>query len=247
VTALALRRGSSGRGFANPRALLILFCSLTPTPATAQFGAVVSAYTDQRFRGYSLSDGRPVGILDLSYDAPNGIYAAVSGSVVATRHEGLKGLGLALNGGYATRIRPDLTLDLGVIHSRYSEYSGVASGRTYSEVYAGLAGKNVGTRFSLSPNYIGPARWTLHGELNGHVDLTKDLLVDGTIGALIPLGEGAYRGAARSTWDARLGLAQRLGRVSLRAAFTARGKSSDIYANRRHSRAAFVLGISTAL
>src|SRR4051794_35583423 len=95
VTALAHRSGSFARGFAKRGALLIaVFAAGVPAPAAAQFGAVVSAYTDQRFRGYSLSDGRPVGILDLSYDAPNGIYAGASGSLVATRHEGLKGLGL---------------------------------------------------------------------------------------------------------------------------------------------------------
>jgi hypothetical protein len=248
VTAPAPRRDTSRRGFAKRSIVLFgLLAAGIPAPAAAQFGAVVSAYTDQRFRGYSLSDGRPVGILDLSYDGPNGVYAAASGSVLLTRHEGLKGLGLALNGGYAKRIRPDLTLDLGVIHSRYSEYSGVATGRAYTELYAGLAGKLVGARFSLSPNYIGPARWTLHGEVNGRIDLTDDLLLDGSLGALVPLGNGAYAGAARATWDARLGLAQRVGRISLRAAFTARGKSSDIYASRRHGRAAIVLGISTVL
>lgn len=248
MTAPARRRSSRGRGFAASRRILIAVCfGAIAAPAAAQVGAVVSAYTDQRFRGYSLSDGRPIGILDLSYDAPNGIYAALSGSVVAARHEGLKGLGLALNGGYARRIGRDLTLDLGAIHSRYSRYSGVITGRSYTEIYAGLAGKIVGTRFSLSPNYIGPARWTLHGEINGHVDLTKDLLLDGAIGALVPLGNRTYQGAARSRWDARVGLAQRLGRLSLHAAFTARGKSPDIYANRRHGRTAIVLGISTAL
>jgi hypothetical protein len=208
---------------------------------------VVSAYTDQRFRGYSLSDGRPVGILDVSYDAPNGIYAAVSGSVVATRDEGLKGLGLSLNGGYANRLRPDLTLDLGVVHSRYSEYSGVATGRTYTELYAGLAGKLVGTRFSISPDYIGRARWTLHGEINGRVNLTKDLLLDETLGALIPLGAGAYQGNAHAQWDARLGLTQRLGPVSLHGAITARAKAREFYAGRGHSRVAVVLGISAPL
>lgn len=216
-------------------------------PAAAQVGTVVSAYTDQRFRGYSLSDGRPVGILDVSYDAANGLYAAASGSVVATPHEGVKGLGLALNGGYAKRLRPDLTLDVGAIHSRYSEYSGIASGRSYTEFYAGLAGKFVGTRFALSPNYIGRAEWTFRGEINAHADLTRDLLLDGSIGALVPLGGANYPRAGRAQWDARLGLAQRLGPVTLHAAVTARGKSPDIYAGRRHRRAALVLGISTAL
>ena len=239
-------RAPSKLRFAASPSFLIAVAALIPTPAAAQVGVVASIYTDQRFRGYSLSDGRPVGILDISYDAPNGIYAAISGSIVASRDDGLKGLGLALNGGYAARVRRDLTLDVGVIHSRYSEYSGLASSRVYTEVYAGLAGKSVGTRLSISPNYLGPARWTLHGEINGHVDLTKDLIVDGTVGALFPFGEGAYKGAGRGQWDARVGLAQRAGPVTLHAALTARGQSNDIYAAHRHGRIAAVLGISAA-
>ena len=243
----APRRVSSKPLFAASLRALLVAGALIPTAAAAQVGVVASVYTDQRFRGYSLSDGRPVGILDISYDASNGIYAAASGSVVMTRDDGLKGLGLALNAGFAKPIGRDFTLDLGIIHSRYSEYSGVATGRTYSEAYAGISGKFVGTRFSISPDYIGPARWTLHGEINGQVDLSKDLLLDGTLGALIPLGEGAYNGAVRAQWDARVGLARRLGPVSLHAALTARGDSSHIYAGRRHRRAAIVLGINTAL
>jgi uncharacterized protein (TIGR02001 family) len=238
---------SSRRGFAARLRALLVVAALIPAPAAGQVGVVVSAYTDQRFRGYSLSDGRPVGILDVAYDAPNGVYAAVSGSVVAARDDGLKGLGLALNGGYARQIRHGLTLDLGVIHSRYSEYSGLTTGRTYSEAYAGIAGKFLGTRFSISPDYIGPAHWTVHGEINGHVDLTRDLLLDGTLGALIPLGKGGYKGAARAQWDARVGVAQRLGPVLLHAALTGRGKSSRTYVNQVHGRAAIVLGVSTAL
>jgi len=220
--------------------------ALVPTGAAAQVGVVASVYTDLRFRGYSLSDGRPVGVLDVSYDAPNGIYAAVSGSVVAARHEGPKGLGLALNAGYAKPVGRDLTLDVGVIHSRYSEYSSLASGRIYTEAYVGLAGRFVGTRWSISPNYIGPAHWTLHGEVNGHVNLARDLLLDGTAGVLFPIGGAAYKGAAGAQWDGRIGLAQRVGPVTLHAALTARGKSSDVYVTRRHGRTAAVLGISTA-
>jgi uncharacterized protein (TIGR02001 family) len=129
-----------------------------PAPAAAQVGAVVSIFSDDRFRGYSLSEARPVGILDLSYDAPNGLYGTLSGSVVASRHDGLQPLRFAINGGYARRLRSGLTLDLGAVHSRYSEYSGIASDRYYTEVYAGVAGKLLGARISLSPDYIGITR-----------------------------------------------------------------------------------------
>jgi hypothetical protein len=216
-------------------------------PATAQVGVVLSAYTDQRFRGYSLSDGRPVGILDLSYDAPNGIYAAASGSVVAARDEGLKGLGLSVNAGYARRMGSGLTADFGAVHSRYSHYSGLVGGRSYTEVYAGVAGKLVGARLSVSPNYIGPAHWTMHGEINGHVDLTRTLLLDGSLGVLAPMGSRGYQRGAHPQWDARVGLSQRLGPVTLHAALTARGDAAGVYVNRRRNRAALVVGISSAL
>ncbi|MBV8908915.1 MAG: hypothetical protein JOZ20_07940 [Sphingomonas sp.] len=208
---------------------------------------VVSAYTDQRFRGYSLSDGRPVAILDLSYDASNGIYAAASGLVVGARDDGLKGLGVTLNGGYAKAIRPSLTLDIGAVHSRYSRYSGLIGSDSYTRVYAGLSSKYVGARLSVSPNYIGAAHWTAHGEINGHVDVTRSLLVDGSLGILAPVGRRGYQNGAHPQWDARIGLSQRLGPVMLHAAVTARGRSPASYTYRSHGRAALVLGISRAL
>ena len=218
-----------------------------PAPAGAQVGVVVSAYTDQRFRGYSLSDGRPVGIINLSYDGPDGIYAAASGSVVAAREGSLKGLGLTLNGGYARRLNSNLTLDLGAIHSRYSRYSGLVGGQSYTEFYAGISGKFVGARLSMSPNYIGPAHWVAHGEINGHFDLTKRLFLDGSLGVLAPMERRGYQNGAHPQWDARLGLSQQLGRIMLHAAVTARGASSEVYVYRRRSRLALIFGISSAL
>jgi len=217
-----------------------------PAPAPAEVGAVISAYSDLRYRGVSLSDGRPVGILDLSYDASNGLYAALSGSIVAS-NEGLRPLGLTLNGGYARPIGRGLSADVGFVHWHYSHYSEVPTGRAYSELYAGISAKNVGTRFSLSPNYVGQSRWTLHGEINGHADLTPNLYLDGELGALFPLGNYGTTRHVRPIWDARVGLAQRVGRISLHAAVSARGKRSDVYGSWGRRRVGVILGISTAL
>lgn len=204
-------------------------------------------FSDDRYRGVSLSDGRPVGILDLSYDAPNGMYASISGSVVATRDEGLKGLGLVLNGGYAKRLRPGLTFDAGIVHSRYSQYSGLGSSRRYTEVYAGLSGKVLGARLSVSPNYLGAVKWTVHGEVDAHFDLSRNTYLDGTVGALVPLGQRAYRGSYETQLDARVALAHRLGHLSLHAAVTGRTGSTAVYGVRGHGRVALVFGVSTTL
>lgn len=221
--------------------------ALIPAPAAAEVGAVVSAYSDDRYRGLSISDGRPVGILDLSYDDSNGLYATVSGSVVATRDEGLKALGVVLDGGYATRLRPELSLDGGVVYYRYSHYSGIGTGRDYAEVYAGLTGKFLSARLSLSPNYLGAVRWALHGEVDGHVDLSRKTYLDGEVGALVPLGRNVSEGSYRPQLDGRLGIARRLGPVTLHAAVTSRTGSAAVYGLRGHGRIALVLGISTAL
>jgi len=237
-----------GRGFARLiRTFLIALVVLgVPSQAMGQVGAVLSAYTDLRFRGLSLSDGQPVGLADLSYDHSSGIYGALSGSIVATRHEGLKPLGLTLNAGYARRVGRNLSLDLGAVHSRYSRYSGGLSGRSYTELYAGLSTKFVGTRFAVSPDYLGPDRWTLHGELNGHLDAGHGFFFDASLGALLPLQENVYRGSSRATWDARLGVAKRFGPVSIHGAVTARGPGS-YYGGYGRGRTAFILGLSTAL
>jgi hypothetical protein len=123
----------------------------------------------------------------------------------------------------------------------------MASGRVYTEVYAGLAGKLVGARLSISPNYLGTPHWTLHGEINGHVDLSKRLLVDGEIGLLVPLGGGGYQGGSRPLLDARVGIARRMGPVTLHAAVTSRSGGADIYAGPGHGRTAVIIGISTVL
>ena len=204
-------------------------------------------FSDDRYRGVSLSDGRPVGILDLSYDAANGMYATISGSVVATRDEGVKGLGLVLNGGYARRLQRGLTLDMGIVHSRYSQYSGVLSSRRYTEIYAGLSGKVLGARFSVSPNYLGAVKWAVHGEVDAHLDLSRNTYLDGTVGALVPLGRRAYQGSFRTQVDARVGLAQRLGPVSLHVAVSGRTGSTAVYGVRGPRRVALILGVSSTL
>jgi uncharacterized protein (TIGR02001 family) len=252
VSALAARAGPRSPGGIGrrlgARALIAFFlASAVASPGQAAVGAVASVFSDDRFRGISLSDGQPVAILDLSYDAPNGLYAAVSGSVVVTRDEGLKALGFVLNGGYAKRFSTGLTADVGIVHSRYSHYSGLSSGRNYSEVYAGLSGKLIGARVSISPNYLGGVRWMLHGEVNGHVDLMPKLLLDGTIGLLVPLQRGDYNSETRAQMDARIGLAQRIGPITFHAAFTTRTGHSEIYSGRGHRRTALVVGISSAL
>ena len=228
----------------------ILFAAVLSftAPAAAQVGTSVSVFSDDRFRGYSLSGGRPVGILDLSYDAPNGFYAALSATVVATRHDGLQPLGLQLNGGYAKRLSSGLTIDAGVVHSNYSPYSSRNAGKSYTEVYAGLAGKILSSRLSVSPDYLKPGAWSLYGEVDANVPTVKKLHVTGHVGILAPLNHrGYYDETLHPELDWRLGFARDLGPVTLSVAWTGISRNRDLYQERSYGRRALIVGITCAL
>lgn len=247
MTAVARHRGLlEGRRATwaiNPLAAcaLCLAC-LGGTPAKAQVNAAVSLFNDLRFRGYSLSDGRPVGILDVSYDAPNGLYGAVSGNIVASRDEGLKPLGFIVNGGYATRISPRMSLDLGVTHSAYSKYSDRAASLSYTEVYAGISGKLVSARVNLSPDYVKGG--SAYGELNGNWPLGKNLSFTAHAGLIVPFRtvHPGYRYSEDFDW--RLGIARNVGPVSIEAAWSAVRPGQGAYRDRGHKRNALIVGLT---
>lgn len=244
----APRRGSTASKGKSLAAFIAGVIAFLPTPAAAgQIGAVVSIFSDERFRGVSVSDGRPVATLDLSYDAPHGLYGSLSGTLVATRDEGPRALSAIVNAGYAKQLRSGLIADVGIYHTRYTHYSGLSSGRSFTEVYAGLMGKAFGGRISVSPNYLGVARWTAHGEVDGHLDLSRNTFVEGEAGLLVPLSKSAYQEHIHSQFDARLGLARREGPVTFHASVSARTGADAVYGGHGHDRVGLVLGLSTAL
>jgi len=233
----ARRRAASKLSIAFAAAVL----PVIPTRAHAQAGAAVSVFSDYRFRGYSLSESRPVVLLDLSYDAPSGGYAAASGSLVAAHGEGLRALGLAVNGGYANQLETGLTVDVGATYARYSSYSGLGSSRAYGEFYAGIRGRMLSSRVSVSPDYFG-AGTALYGEVTGQVSPVHNLRLQAAVGVLAPL-----RGAYRVTTDGRIALEWVTARVSLHGAVTMRGGGRSLYRIRRSDRTGLAIGFGYAL
>jgi uncharacterized protein (TIGR02001 family) len=194
-----------------------------------------------------LSDDRPVAILDLSYDAPDGLYGAVSGIIVASRHDGLQPLGLELNAGYAASLESGLTLDVGVTRSSYSHYSSRGPGKSYTEGYVGVAGKFVSARVSVSPDYLTSDTWTVYGELNGHVPVASKLRLIGHVGLLVPFRSYHDDQNYHREFDWRLGIAKDIGRATLSAAWTGVHRGQDIYQDPERRHSAFVVGLTYAL
>ena len=214
-------------------------------PARAEVGATVSAFSDLRFRGYSLSEGSPVAILDLAVDDPSGLYADAAGMGVF-RNSGPAPLALQLTGGYAKRLKSGTTLDFGITHSTYSSYSSAARGNSYTELYAGIARGALSSRIFLSPHYFESGRWSAYGEVNGSVSPARRWNVDGHVGVQVPL-HAPYGQSYRREVDWRLGITRELGRLSLHAAWSAGAPGRDFYRGRGHSRSTLVLGASWLL
>ena len=157
-------------------------------------------------------------------------------------------LGVQLNGGYAKRLSSGLTIDFGVVHSNYSRYSSRNADKSYTEVYAGLAGKILSSRISLSPDYLKPGAWTVYGEVDATVPAGKKLRVTGHVGLLAPLDRRGYSGdTLRPELDWRLGLARDVGPVTLSVAWTGISRNRDLYQERSYGRQALIFGITCAL
>jgi uncharacterized protein (TIGR02001 family) len=203
-------------------------------------------YSDLRFRGYSLSEGRPVGIFDFAYDDPSGFYAGTSVTGVLRSGGDPAPLGLQLTGGYARRLPSGATLDFGITHSAYSQHSSGERGSSYTEIYAGIARGALSSRIYLSPHYFERGRWSAYGEVNGSVRPARKWSIDGHIGVHVPLRTPSNE-RYRAEFDWRIGVSRELGRLSLHAAWSDGSPGYDFYRERRHSRSSLVVGATWIL
>lgn len=217
------------------------------TPAAAEIGATVSAFSDDRFRGYSLSEARPVAILDLAYDASSGFYADASATGVLRSGGDPSLLGYQLTAGYAKQLPSGTTLDAGATASGYSHYSTTEGSRSYAQVYAGISRGAISSRLFLSPHYSEAGLWTAYGELNGNFSPARNWGLEAHAGILLPLRTPDENVHYRTALDWRLGVTRQLGRVSLHAAWVEGAHGREYYGDRVHSRGAIVLGASLPL
>jgi uncharacterized protein (TIGR02001 family) len=215
-------------------------------PARAQLGATISVFNDLQFRGYSLSDGRPVATLDFAYDDPSGFYAGASGTGVVRDGGKAAPLGFQLNGGYAKRLRSGTTLDFGIVHSSYSHYSNAEHGASYTELYAGISRGALSSRIYLSPHYFAHGVWSAYGEVNAAFSPARKWSIEGHAGMHVPLRTPSIDNY-RKDFDWRIGVSRQLGRLSLHAAWSDGAPGNDYYNGHAHSRSALVVGASWVL
>lgn len=202
---------------------------------------MVSLSSSGWFRGYSTSSGHPVAWFDLSYDLSSGAYAGVSASVLA-EGSGVHGHAVQVYGGYAHKVSPALTLDLGAVHSSFSHYSALPGGRSYTELFLGLSGKMLSGRLSFSPKYL-TGHATAYAEVNASAPVGGGFSLEGHAGMLKALSGGYGNGTDYDWWA---GVTRRLHGFSLRADWVGGAPGREYYEDRDHKRRAIVIGISRA-
>jgi uncharacterized protein (TIGR02001 family) len=235
-----VRLSSPGNGASG---LLLLAALCLATPAMAEVGASVSILSEDGLRGHAVSRGRPVATLDLSYDDAGGVYLGGSATGVATANQGAQLLGAKANIGYARRFTPNLIVDVGIVHSRYTEYFSGGRAAHYTEAYVGLITDHFSSHIHYSPDYFRSGLSTIYADVEGVVRPASQWRLNAHLGLLTQTKGPRPPGVSRTHYDWRLGIARQAGAFDLQLALTGGGPDPDYYNGRAHSRTALVFGI----
>lgn len=187
--------------------------------------------------------------LELVHDESSGFYIGGSAALVATRDEGIKPLSFRQYAGFARRLSSATALDVGIVHSGYTDYSGIADGGSYTEAYIGLTGRHVSGRLFLSPGYFRKDAPTLYAELDGNLDLARNWSLFAHAGRLTHLKNQpdyrtAYGGGDATDW--RVGLRRRLGAVDFDAAWTGYAQDRSVGGPRHRKDGALLIALAFA-
>lgn len=169
--------------------------------------------SDDRFRGLSLSDGRPSAQLAVDYDGRGGWYMGALASSV--RPEGVPRVQWLAYLGVAQALRPGLDWDVGV---QYTRVAGEADYR-YAELYAGITAERYSLRLYYARRYFGQRAPALYASLDRSWPVSGRWRLLGHLGLLrrsgiLPGDSGRYRS------DARLGLGVDWRHLQLQLAWT---------------------------
>jgi uncharacterized protein (TIGR02001 family) len=209
-------------------------------PVRAQLGATVSADSDYRYRGVSLSDSNPSVRLTLNYDAVERWYAGAS-ATSAKLTGGDSYTQLLGYAGWSTPAFAGTSLELGLDGSHFAGISGY----DFAEAYAGLLGERWSARLYFAPNYYGRHVQTAYAELNTYLALDERSRVFAHFGVLRPL-RGAVGEADRTRGDVSLGAALVLHAWELHLAWVAASRGGPYPAVYGGRPSALVAGVSFA-
>ena len=227
------------------RFLLGVILVLSAVPAHAQIGASLTLASQDRFRGYSVSNGYPAAILSLSYDDVAGPYFEASVMAAGQPSEGIERYRFEENAGYALRIANGPTIDAGIVHADYSGYRIYGQTAVFTEVYAGLIVKQLSAHIHYSPNYFQRGVATLYSDVDGAVPLTPAFRLNAHYGFLLQT-KGPHEAAGRTARDWRVGAATDLHHLTFELALASGAKKRSFYGGARVWGSALLVSATAA-
>ena len=203
---LALSRLTKRRRFRGSVAALggaaLIGLALTTADAAAQMSGTVSAVSNYRYRGVSLSHNDPAAQATIVYDDPLGWYAGAFASTVKIGNPTANEAQGIFFAGYAHTMPVGATVEAGVV---YSGFTGSPS-YAYPEVMLGATYGTINARLHYSANYYGSGTDALYGELNASHRLVEHVQVVAHVGALWTRARNVYGDSTETIYDGRVGL-----------------------------------------
>jgi uncharacterized protein (TIGR02001 family) len=246
VTGNARKRGwrdwSANALFANTCAILTV--SIATAPAAAQVAASISIKSDDRFRGRSLSDGRPVSTIGLSYDSKSGPYLGGSASAILTGDQRAGLMGAQAYAGYARRTASGVAIDVGIVGYAYtSRYSGNRA-EQYVEAYAGLSKGPFSGYVRYAPDYLGRGTPVIYADFGAATSFAPKWKLAGHVGILTQTSGPPGLGGRRVRYDTLIGVSRSFGRLEVQTRWTFAGPDDAYYDGPWGGRSAFVVSAS---
>jgi len=227
------------------RCLLGAILILSATAARAEIGASLTLASEDRFRGYSVSNGYPAATFSLSYDDASGPYVEASVMAAGNFSEGVERYRFEENAGYALRIANGPTIDAGIAHANYSGYRIYGQTAVFTEIYAGLITKHLSAHIHYSPDYFERGVAALYSDVDGAIPLTPRIRLSAHYGLLIQT-QGSREAAGRTAQDWRMGVATDLRNLTFEMALASGAKKRSFYGDARNGGSALLVSVTAA-
>ena len=203
------------------------YCTLYCTAAFAQLSGEVSLLSDYRFRGESLTEGRPAAQASLAYDHASGLFlgALLSNVHIEPAASGLSG---QFYGGYARPFADQKSWEVGAVTYVFP-HPAVPPGYDYSEIFVGASMKRFSARLYYSQNYFQIGSSALYSELSAEQPLIEHVTLLGHLGYLRinPPVRAASQERAGSQADFLIGVVWNVLSFNLGLAITGTGSRHD--------------------
>lgn len=189
---------------------LLLACVLIVVADDSRAAVSLTLLSDYRYRGASLSDGKPALMGGLVWDATEHWYAG--GVLATTRIAGAPGVQAVSYFGYARELRSGRTWEVG---AQYVAFSGHREDN-YREIYAGFSATNWSARLYFQPKALGEYGPSLYAEWDVARAIGERVQWQAHLG-LGHQGSDAARqaGTDRDYGDGRLGISFKTGAYRL--------------------------------